>query len=48
MLSSAALPRFYSLNGVWVAFQVSDFLAFSVSGLLLLMENRKLSKYPTT
>ena len=42
------LPRFYSLNGVWVAFPVSDFLAFSVSGLLLLRENKKLSSYPNT
>jgi putative MATE family efflux protein len=42
------LPRFYSLNGVWAAFPVSDFLAFSVSGLLLLRENKKLSSYPNT
>jgi putative MATE family efflux protein len=42
------LPRFYSLNGVWAAFPVSDFLAFSVSGLLILRENKKLSSYPNT
>jgi putative MATE family efflux protein len=42
------LPRFYSLNGVWAAFPVSDFLAFSVSSLLILRENRKLSSYSYT
>ncbi|MBN1133651.1 MAG: MATE family efflux transporter [Methanosarcinaceae archaeon] len=42
------LPRFYSLNGIWAAFPISDFLAFSVSSLLLLMENKKLRSYPNT
>jgi Na+-driven multidrug efflux pump len=30
------LPRFYQLNGVWAAYPISDFLAFLLSGFLLL------------
>jgi len=41
------LPRLYQLEGVWAAFPVSDFLAFMLSGFLLLKGYRifKESKY---
>ncbi|AKB81291.1 Multi antimicrobial extrusion protein (Na(+)/drug antiporter), MATE family of MDR efflux pumps [Methanosarcina barkeri 3] len=39
------LPRFYQLNGVWAAFPVSDFLAFLLSGFLLLRVYKIFKEY---
>ncbi|MDD2438699.1 MAG: MATE family efflux transporter [Methanosarcinaceae archaeon] len=38
------LPRLYELKGVWAAFPVSDFLAFILSGLMLLRINKLFKK----
>jgi len=39
------LPGFYQLNGVWVAFPISDFLAFLLSGFLLLRVYKVFKEY---